>query len=250
MPKAKAKSGTSKPVPAKSTRAKPARVNSTPIHSTAVKRPPPADGKARCPWCLGSTTMTRYHDEEWGTPVHDDRVLFEYLILEGAQAGLSWSTILAKRDNYRRLFARFDPAKVARFKTGDVERLMLDEGIVRNRLKIESTISNAQAFLEVQREFGTFAAFVWDFVGGKPLKIRRQKMEQVPVSTPLSDTLSRELKKRGFRFVGTTICYTFMQAVGMVDDHLDSCFRYALLESAAGTGAVRAGLKNRKDSGT
>ena len=127
---------------------------------------------------------------------------------------------------------------------------MLDAGIVRNRLKIESTISNAQAFLQVQREFGTFAAFVWDFVSGKPLKIQRQKMKQVPVSTPLSDTLSRELKKRGFRFTGTTICYTFMQAVGMVDDHLDSCFRYALLEPAAGTGAVRAGLKNRKDSGT
>jgi DNA-3-methyladenine glycosylase I len=248
-----AKAGTTPPAskraPAKTTRAKAAAVTSAAVIPAAAKPAHLPDGKVRCPWCLGSTAMTRYHDEEWGTPVHDDRVLFEYLILEGAQAGLSWSTILAKRDNYRRLFARFDPAKVARFTRRDVERLMQDAGIVRNRLKIESTLTNAQAFLAVQREFGTFAAFAWDYIGGKPLKIQRQKMKQVPVSTPLSDAFSRELKKRGFRFVGSTICYTFMQAVGMVDDHLDSCFRYALPASAAATGAVPRGSKNRKDAG-
>lgn len=180
----------------------------------------------RCPWCLGSEAYIRYHDEEWGVPVHDDRVLFEFLTLEGAQAGLSWSTILAKRDNYRRAFKDFDPRKVARYSAPDVARLMLDAGIVRNRLKIESTIGNAQAFLAIQQEFGSFDAYVWRFVG-KPLVNGPRDMKAVPASTPASDTLSKDLKRRGFRFVGTTICYAFMQAIGMVNDHLATCFRRA-----------------------
>ena len=158
--------------------------------------------------------------------MHDDRVLFEFLTLEGAQAGLSWSTILNKRDNYRRVFADFDPVRVARFSTKKIERLMLDAGIVRNRLKIESTVSNARAFLEAQKEFGSFDAYVWRFVGGLPKQNARRSMREIPTSTPESDALSKDLKKRGFRFVGTTICYAFMQAVGMVNDHLVACFRY------------------------
>jgi DNA-3-methyladenine glycosylase I len=156
--------------------------------------------------------MIEYHDREWGVPVHDDRVLFEFITLEGAQAGLSWETILGKREAYRRAFAGFDPAKVARFTAARRARLMKDAGIVRNRLKIDSTVTNAAAFLAVQREFGSFDAFLWGFVGGKPRRA-------------LSDALSRELKRRGFRFVGTTICYAFMQAVGIVDDHVAGCFR-------------------------
>ena len=190
-----------------------------------------ADAKRRCPWCLGSDLYRRYHDEEWGVPVHDDRRLFEYLTLEGAQAGLSWSTILAKRENYRRAFSRFDPKKVARFGARDVKRLMRDAGIVRNRLKIESTISNACAFLEVRREFGTFGAYLWAFVDGRPLQNRRRGMKQVPGRTELSDAISKDLKRRGFRFVGSTIVYAFMQAVGMVNDHLTICFRRAQLAS-------------------
>jgi DNA-3-methyladenine glycosylase I len=179
----------------------------------------------RCPWCLGSEAYIRYHDEEWGVPVHDDRVLFEFLTLEGAQAGLSWSTILAKRGNYRRAFANFDPSKVARFGQRDVERLMKDAGIVRNRLKIESTLANARAFLAVQKEFGSFDSYVWQFVDGTPLVNRPAGMMKVPASTAISDRLSKDLKHRGFRFVGSTICYAFMQAVGLVDDHLRTCFR-------------------------
>jgi len=167
-----------------------------------------------------------YHDTEWGVPVHDDRVLFEFLILEGAQAGLSWSTILHKRDNYRRAFHRFDPKKVARYSRKDVARLMKDAGIVRNRLKIESTISNAQAFLAVQKEFGSFDEYIWSFVGGKPLLNRWRSRSQVPARTEISDTMSKDLKKRGFRFVGSTICYAFMQATGMVNDHGLHCFRH------------------------
>jgi len=185
------------------------------------------DGRRRCPWCLGSDRYRRYHDEEWGVPVHDDRRLFEFLTLEGAQAGLSWSTILAKRENYRRAFSRFDPKKVARFGARDVKRLMRDAGIVRNRLKIESTISNARVFLEVRREFGTFGAYLWAFVDGRPLQNRRRGMKQVPGRTDLSDVISKDLKRRGFRFVGSTIVYAFMQAVGMVNDHLTICFRRA-----------------------
>jgi DNA-3-methyladenine glycosylase I len=183
----------------------------------------------RCPWCLGSDLTRRYHDEEWGVPVHDDRRLFEFLILEGAQAGLSWSTILNKRENYRRAFARFDPAKVARFGLRDVKRLLADAGIVRNRLKIESAITNARAFLEVRREFGTFDAYLWRFVDGRPLQTRRSGMKEVPGRTDVSDAISKDLKRRGFRFVGSTIVYAFMQATGMVNDHLTGCFRRAQL---------------------
>jgi DNA-3-methyladenine glycosylase I len=184
----------------------------------------PAD-KRRCPWCLGSELYRRYHDEEWGVPVHDDRTLFEFLVLEGAQAGLSWSTILAKRANYRRAFARFDPAKVARFGARDVRRLMRDAGIVRNRLKIVSAIANARAFLAARREFVSFDAYLWRFVNGTPLQSRRRSMKEVPGRTDLSDAISRDLKRRGFRFVGSTIIYAYMQAVGMVNDHLTNCFR-------------------------
>jgi DNA-3-methyladenine glycosylase I len=177
----------------------------------------------RCPWCLGSAQYIAYHDDEWGVPVHDDRVFFEFLVLEGAQAGLSWSTILNKRGNYRRLFAGFDPAKVARFDRRKVESLLGDAGIVRNRLKVEGTVKNARAFLEVQEEFGSFDAYVWPFVGGEPIDGRRKAMRDVPASTPESDMLSKDLKKRGFTFVGTTIMYAFMQATGLVDDHLVTC---------------------------
>jgi DNA-3-methyladenine glycosylase I len=169
--------------------------------------------------------MIEYHDREWGVPVHDDCVLFEFITLEGAQAGLSWETILAKRDAYRRAFAGFDPAKVARFTAARRARLMQDAGIVRNRLKIESTVTNAAAFLDVQREFGSFDRYLWGFVGGKPIVNRPRSTRDVPTRTALSDALSKELKRRGFRFVGTTICYAFMQAVGIVDDHVQGCFR-------------------------
>ena len=182
-----------------------------------------ARGEGRCPWCLGSPAYVEYHDREWGRPVHDDRVLFEFLVLEGAQAGLSWSTILAKRENYRRLFAEFDPAKVARFTPARVEKLLADPGIVRNRLKIEGTVRNAKAFLAVQREFGSFDAYAWRFVGGEPKVHARASMAEVPASTAESDAFSKDLKRRGFTFVGSTILYAFMQAVGMVDDHLAGC---------------------------
>jgi DNA-3-methyladenine glycosylase I len=178
----------------------------------------------RCAWATTPLGIA-YHDAEWGVPVHDERKLFEFLILEGAQAGLSWETILRKRDAYRRAFAGFDPAKVARFTTAAVRRLMEDDGIVRNRLKIESTLTNAKAFLAVQREFGSFDAYVWRFVGGKPMVNRRRRMGDVPAKTAESDALSKDLLKRGFKFVGSTICYAYMQAVGLVDDHLDDCFR-------------------------
>ena len=175
----------------------------------------------RCSWPTSALDIA-YHDQEWGVPVHDDRVLFELITLEGAQAGLSWSTILKKRENYRRAFAAFDPAKVARFTAPRKTLLMKNEGIVRNRLKIESTVSNAQAFLAVQKEFGSFDAYVWRFVDGKP---RVNRGDKVPAKTAQSDALSKDLLKRGFRFVGSTICYAFMQAVGMVDDHAPYCFR-------------------------
>ncbi|HUL91069.1 MAG TPA: DNA-3-methyladenine glycosylase I [Burkholderiales bacterium] len=187
---------------------------------------------ARCPWCLGSDLYRRYHDEEWGVPVHDDRRLFELLILEGAQAGLSWSTILNKRENYRRAFSRFDPNKVARFGARDVKRLLADAGIVRNRLKIESTIGNARAFLAVRREFGSFDAYLWAFVKGCPLQSRRRSMQDVPDRSAVSDAVSKDLKRRGFRFVGSTIVYAFMQAVGLVNDHLVTCYRHAQLAGA------------------
>ena len=180
---------------------------------------------ARCPWSLGSAEYMAYHDGEWGRPVHDDRVFFEFLLLEGAQAGLSWSTILAKRANYRRAFAGFDPAKVARFSAAKIAKLLADPGIVRNRLKVASAVSNARAVLEVQREFGSLDAYLWQFVGGKPKVNRPQAPGDVPARTEQSDAMARALQKRGFRFVGSTICYAFMQAVGMVDDHAVGCFR-------------------------
>ncbi|HEY4128327.1 MAG TPA: DNA-3-methyladenine glycosylase I [Gammaproteobacteria bacterium] len=186
-----------------------------------------ADGKRRCRWAPSDDALyTAYHDNEWGVPVHDDRRLFEFLILEGAQAGLSWSTILHKRGNYRKAFARFDAKKVAKFTPRDVARLMKDAGIVRNRLKIESSISNAKAFLEVKKEFGSFDEYIWSFVGNKPLLNRWRTGAHVPARTEISDKMSKDLKKRGFRFVGSTICYAFMQATGMVNDHSTTCFRH------------------------
>lgn len=181
--------------------------------------------KKRCTWAA-EPPNTKYHDEEWGRPVHDDRVLFEFLILEGAQAGLSWTTILNKREGYRKAFADFDPAKVARFDRTRVRNLMNDPGIVRNRLKIESTISNARAFLEVQKEFGSFDRYIWQFVGGKPIDGKRRAHAQLPAKTDESDAMSKDLKRRGFRFVGSTICYAWMQACGLVNDHVVDCHRY------------------------
>jgi DNA-3-methyladenine glycosylase I len=181
----------------------------------------------RCSWPVRELDIA-YHDKEWGVPVHDDRVLFEFLTLEGAQAGLSWSTILRKRDNYRRAFAGFDPKKVARFTAVQKRKLMRDEGIVRNRLKIESTVSNARAFLAVQKEFGSFDRYIWSFVGGKPRQNARQGND-IPAGSAESDAMSKDLQKRGFRFVGSTICYAFMQATGMVNDHLVGCYRYRQL---------------------
>ena len=181
--------------------------------------------------------MRRYHDEEWGVPVHDDRGLFEFLTLEGAQAGLSWSIILRKREGYRDAFAGFDPARVARFDARRRTSLMKNPGIVRNRLKIESTVSNARALLEVRKEFGSFDSYVWRFVNGKPIQNRRRALKEIPAHTPESDALSQDLRKRGFRFVGSTIMYAFMQAVGMVNDHEVSCYRHR--EVAGGRRAAK-----------
>jgi DNA-3-methyladenine glycosylase I len=180
----------------------------------------------RCPWALATEAYRRYHDEEWGRPQHDDRVLFEFLVLEGAQAGLSWRTILEKRDGYRRAFAGFDPARVARFTDARLAKLAQDPGIVRNRLKIASARGNARAFLQVQEEFGSFDAWLWAFVDGAPVRNRWRRIEQVPARTPLSDRVSRELTQRGFRFVGSTIVYAYLQAMGLVNDHLVTCLRH------------------------
>ena len=179
----------------------------------------------RCTWAGSDPLYVKYHDEEWGVPVHDDQHFFEMLILEGAQAGLSWITILRKRDAYRKAFAGFDPRKVARFDTARVERLLTNPGIVRNRLKVAGTVRNARAFLDVQREFGSFDEYIWRFVGGQPIRRRRRAMKDIPATTAESDAMSRDLKKRGFTFVGSTICYAFMQATGLVDDHMEACFR-------------------------
>ena len=184
------------------------------------------DKPIRCHWATTALNI-KYHDKEWGVPVHDDRRWFEFLILEGAQAGLSWETILQKRERYRQVFNGFDPAKVARFDAKKVKELLKDAGIVRNRLKIKATVANAQAFLRVQKEFGSFDAYIWKFVGGSPVRNRWKIHKSVPAQTPLSEALSKDLLKRGFRFVGPTICYAFMQATGIVNDHLVSCFRYA-----------------------
>ena len=186
------------------------------------------DRPIRCAWASGQQ-MVRYHDEEWGVPVHDDRRLFEFLILEGAQAGLSWSTILNKRENYRRAFDRFDPRRVARYDRRKLKQLLADPGIVRNKLKIAAAVENAKAFLHVQEEFGSFDRYIWQFVGGTPKINSRQSMKQVPARTAESDAMSKDLKRRGFNFVGSTISYAFMQAVGMVNDHSIACFRYKQL---------------------
>ena len=188
------------------------------------------DPATRCPWCLGSASYIAYHDAEWGVPVHDERLLFEFLILEGAQAGLAWSTILNKRDNYRRAFDQFDARKIARYADAKVAGLLADAGIVRNRLKIAAAIQNAQAFLAVQKEFGSFDRYIWRFTGGKPKQQRRRSMKSVPARTPESDAMSQDLQRRGFKFVGSTICYAYMQATGMVNDHLVQCFRHAQLQ--------------------
>ena len=182
----------------------------------------------RCAWAEGGKNdlYIAYHDTEWGAPGHDDRKHFEFLILEGAQAGLSWSTILNKRENYRKAFADFDPARVARFTEKRIKKLLQDPGIVRNRLKVTAAVNNAKEFLAVQKEFGSFDNYVWEFVGGKPIRNRRRSMKDIPATSRESDALSKDLKKRGFRFVGSTIIYALMQAVGLVNDHVVSCFRY------------------------
>ena len=186
----------------------------------------PEDRRKRCSWASGSDLMRAYHDTEWGVPLHDDRALFELLTLEGAQAGLSWSIVLAKREHYRRAFDRFDVEKISRYGARKTAALLADPGIVRNRLKIAATIANARALLAVQKEFGSFDRYLWSFVGGRPIVNRRRQMKEVPVRTAESDALSKDLLRRGFKFVGTTICHAFMQASGMVNDHLVTCFRH------------------------
>lgn len=188
----------------------------------------------RCAWAT-SELMIPYHDQEWGVPQHDDNVLFEFLVLEGAQAGLSWSTILAKRAAYRKAFSNFDPKKVARYSPEKIAQLLGNPGIVRNRLKIASAIRNAQAFLQAQKEFGSFDQYIWQFVGGKPKVNRWRSMSQIPAQTAESVQMSKDLLKRGFNFVGPTVCYAFMQGVGMVNDHLVGCFRYAEINNATRT---------------
>ena len=186
---------------------------------------------ARCDWAK-SELMTRYHDEEWGVPIHDDRALFEFLCLEGAQAGLSWETVLKKRDNYRAAFENFEPGAVSAFNQRRIERLLGDAGLIRNRLKMASAVANARCLLKLQTEFGSFDAYIWRFVDGRQVVNTWQAMKQIPAHTEQSDAMSKDLRKRGFNFVGTTICYAFMQAVGMVNDHLTGCFRYGQLRGA------------------
>jgi DNA-3-methyladenine glycosylase I len=186
----------------------------------------PNDNKIRCPWCLATDKYIQYHDEEWGVPVHDDRKHFEFLILEGAQAGLSWLTVLNKREGYRRAFAGFDPARVARFTQAKIEKLLLDPGIIRNRLKVNSAVNNARQFLKVQKEFGTFDRYIWQFVNGRPTVNKWKTLKQIPPTSPGSDALSKDLIRRGFKFVGSTVIYAHMQACGLINDHLVDCFRY------------------------
>ncbi|MBC8323572.1 MAG: DNA-3-methyladenine glycosylase I [Candidatus Marinimicrobia bacterium] len=180
----------------------------------------------RCEWADNSTLNQKYHDEEWGVPIHDDTTLFEFLILEGAQAGLSWETILKKREGYREAFDRFDPKKVSAYSVSKIEALLQNPNIVRNRLKVNSTVLNAKFFLDVQKEFGSFDQYIWQFTGGRTIQNAFRKMSELPANTPESDAMSKDLKKRGFKFIGTTICYAFMQATGMVNDHVISCFKY------------------------
>lgn len=182
--------------------------------------------KIRCNWCLKFDQYVRYHDEEWGVPVRDDRKHFEFLILEGAQAGLSWSTILKKREGYRKAFADFDPAKVARFTPARIEKILQDPGIVRNRLKVHAAVNNARLFLQIQKEFGSFDEYIWRFVGGKPIVNAWKSLREIPATTPESDALSKDLVMRGFKFVGSTVMYAHMQACGLVNDHLVDCWRY------------------------
>ena len=184
------------------------------------------DEKFRCPWCLKSELYIRYHDEEWGIPVHDDRIHFEFLVLEGAQAGLSWSTILNKREGYRKNFAEFDPEKVARFTQKRIEKILLDPSIVRNRLKVQAAVNNAKQFLRVQKEFGSFDRYIWGFVNGQPLVNKRKMPNQIPATTKESDRLSKDLIQRGFKFVGSTVIYAHLQACGLVNDHLVECWRF------------------------
>jgi DNA-3-methyladenine glycosylase I len=191
------------------------------------------DNKIRCGWCLKFDQYVAYHDQEWGLPVHSDRVHFEFLILEGAQAGLSWSTILKKRDGYRKAFADFDPSKVARFTPARIEKILLDPGIVRNRLKVTAAVNNAKRFLEVQKEFGSFDRYIWQFVNGKPVINRWKNLSEIPATTAQSDALSKDLIKRGFKFVGSTVIYAHMQACGLVNDHLVDCWRYPLVIKAS-----------------
>lgn len=186
----------------------------------------------RCAWPKSELDIA-YHDCEWGVPVRDDRLLFEFLILEGAQAGLSWSTILNKRENYRRAYDGFDAAKIAQYDAKKIKKLLADPGIVRNRLKVAASIQNAKSFLDVQKEFGSFDAYIWQFVGGRPIQNRRRSLKEIPARTPESDAMSKDLLKRGFKFVGSTICYAFMQAVGMVNDHTVDCFRHAEVKRLA-----------------
>nr|MBN2278570.1 DNA-3-methyladenine glycosylase I [candidate division Zixibacteria bacterium] len=186
----------------------------------------------RCAWAGNDPLMVRYHDREWGVPVRDDRKLFEFLVLEGMQAGLSWSTILKKRENYRTAFDNFNPEKIARYSEAKINKLMQNEGIIRNRLKIGAIIANANAYIEICQHHGHFADYIWDFVDGRPVRNRWKTIKELPAETYLSKTMSRDLKRNGFRFVGPTICYAFMQAVGMVNDHIIDCFRYKELLSA------------------
>jgi DNA-3-methyladenine glycosylase I len=188
---------------------------------------------SRCEWTGADSGMIEYHDTEWGVPLSDDRKLFEFLVLEGAQAGLSWSTVLRKRENYRKAFDGFDPEKVAVYDESRLETLLSDPGIIRNRLKVRSAISNAAAFLRVAGEFGSFSEYVWRFVDGRPVMNGFRRMSDIPATSPVSDTMSRDMKKRGFKFVGSTICYAHMQATGMVNDHMVSCFRYPEIEALA-----------------
>ena len=186
--------------------------------------------KARCIWAESSELYQAYHDEEWGVPLHDERALFEFLILEGAQAGLSWITVLKKRENYREAFDRFDVQRVARYDEKKIAQLLLNPGIIRNRLKLNSAVTNAQKFIQLQDEFGSFDKFIWHFVDGVPQQNHRRSLAEIPSSTPVSDAMSKELKRRGFKFVGSTICYAFMQATGMVNDHTTDCFRHKQLK--------------------
>ena len=188
------------------------------------------NGRTRCKWCAGNDLYQKYHDEEWGVPVHDDRTLFEFLILEGAQAGLNWLTILKRRENYRRAFADFDAEKVCQFTETDYERLLHDEGIIRNKLKVRGAITNAQLFCAIQQEYGAFDQYIWSFVANEPIHNSWQKEQEIPATTKESDAISKDLKRRGFKFTGSTIMYAYMQACGLVNDHITSCYRHAEIQ--------------------